>query len=226
MRVGQPNHRVPQFLPDGRHFLFYVAGGPDVRGVYVGDVDGPKQRRLFDSDTAAVYAASGRLLFARQGTLLPGGVSPNTEWRGIWLLDAKRGVLSRFTAEDNMRPIWSPDGTQIVFAKLGAERVTDLFLKPVGGQPDAGLLLATDQPKAATDWSRDGRLLLYRTADPKRRANVCPTDATKSGSCVRWIVPVNLCHCGHSCGSCDCRRVGSMLGDGCSTPVHLTISRV
>ena len=26
----------PQFLPDGRHFLYYVRGGPETRGVYVG----------------------------------------------------------------------------------------------------------------------------------------------------------------------------------------------
>ena len=35
----QTGHRFPQFLPDGRHFLYYVAGAPDVRGVYLGTLD-------------------------------------------------------------------------------------------------------------------------------------------------------------------------------------------
>jgi putative transposase len=39
------------------------------------------------------------------------------------------------------------------------------------------------------------------------------------------MVPVRLFRCGRSCGSCDCPRVGSMPGDGCSTRVHLTIGR-
>ena len=32
----QLRHGYPQFLPDGKHFLFYVDGTPDARGVYVG----------------------------------------------------------------------------------------------------------------------------------------------------------------------------------------------
>jgi Tol biopolymer transport system component len=61
----------PHFLPDGNHFLYYVRGSPEVRGVYVGQLDDTAQaRRLLDSDTGAVYASSGHLLFVRQGTLL------------------------------------------------------------------------------------------------------------------------------------------------------------
>src|SRR5262245_23949234 len=50
-------------------------------------------------------------------------------------------------------------------------------------------------------------------------------DAPKSGSCEPSIVRVRVCRCRRSCGSCDCRRLASMPGDGCSTPVRLTISR-
>jgi hypothetical protein len=34
-------HRSPQWLPDGRHFLFAVGGDPNARGVYVGAVTNP-----------------------------------------------------------------------------------------------------------------------------------------------------------------------------------------
>jgi hypothetical protein len=52
-----------------------------------------------------------------------------------------------------------------------------------------------------------------------------PEGATRSGSCEPWIAPVTLFRCGRSSGFCDCRRVGSMPGDGGSTRVRLTISR-
>ena len=41
-----------------------------MRGVWVARVDGSEPRRLLDADAAAVYAASGHLLFVRNGELL------------------------------------------------------------------------------------------------------------------------------------------------------------
>jgi hypothetical protein len=61
-------NRFPQFLPDGRHFLYYMAGMPE-RGVYLGTLDGPERRRLFDADAAAVFAPPAHVLFVRTGTL-------------------------------------------------------------------------------------------------------------------------------------------------------------
>jgi Tol biopolymer transport system component len=254
-RTHGTSHRFPQFLPDGRHFLYYAAGSPDRRGVYIDDLDGSHSKRVLDADTAAVYVTSGHLLFVRQGTLFAQKFDPKElvlsgnpfpveqhvafdptryvaavsassadvfvyrsgsatgkrqfvwvdrsgkeiekvgdpdpanpldpelspdEHRvalyrvvngrpDIWLLEPG-GARNRFTSEEITaatagRPIWSPDGTQIVFASL-KKKVTDLFRRPVAGG-NIELLLETDQPKAATDWSTDGRFLLYRTFDPK-----------------------------------------------------------
>ena len=66
--AGHAGHAFPHFLPDGRHFLYFVVGSPDARGVYVGQLDGSATRRLFDADAPAVYTA-GHLLFVRNGTL-------------------------------------------------------------------------------------------------------------------------------------------------------------
>lgn len=65
----QTSHRFPQFLPDGRRFFFYVAGTPDVRGVYSGSLDSKEARRLVDADTSGVFAPPDFVLFARQATL-------------------------------------------------------------------------------------------------------------------------------------------------------------
>jgi Tol biopolymer transport system component len=65
----QVSHRFPRFLPDGRHFLYFAAGTPEGRGVYVGSLDKEPPKRLFDADSAASFVPPGQLLFVRQGTL-------------------------------------------------------------------------------------------------------------------------------------------------------------
>jgi len=67
----QKAHRWPQFLPDGRHFLFHVTGtDPEHRGVYVGSLDGGIQKFLLHTQSSAVYAWPGYLLYVDGDTLL------------------------------------------------------------------------------------------------------------------------------------------------------------
>jgi serine/threonine protein kinase len=70
-------HSFPQFLPDGHHFLYYVRGSPDIRGVYLGQLDGREARRLFDADSAAEYAPTRHLLFLNQRTLFAHAFDPD-----------------------------------------------------------------------------------------------------------------------------------------------------
>src|SRR5207249_1804124 len=59
----------PQFLPDGRHFLYYQRGSkPEYQGVHVTALDSSSSKRILESDGLALYA-SGHLLFVRDGTL-------------------------------------------------------------------------------------------------------------------------------------------------------------
>jgi len=66
---NETGHRFPHFLPDGNHFLYYALGTPESHGIYVGDLSGSTPRRLLDVESAPVYAATGELLFVRDGTL-------------------------------------------------------------------------------------------------------------------------------------------------------------
>jgi serine/threonine protein kinase/Tol biopolymer transport system component len=64
-------HQWPQFLPDGRHFLFQVRGGlAEQRGIYVGSLDGTAKKLLMRSETSGVYALPGYLLYLEGDTLL------------------------------------------------------------------------------------------------------------------------------------------------------------
>src|SRR3989441_4191412 len=64
LETGQPSHRFPQFLPDGRHLIYFVQGA-STRGVYAGSLDGGPSKRLVNADAAAVVSPSGFLLFPR-----------------------------------------------------------------------------------------------------------------------------------------------------------------
>ena len=67
----QSGHRLPSFLPDGRHFLYVAFGtSADNSEVFVGNLDSRESKRLFGSDSNALYSTSGNLLFIRQGILL------------------------------------------------------------------------------------------------------------------------------------------------------------
>jgi len=78
----QTDHRFPQFLPDGRHFLFHALGTPEAAGIYLGSLDGGEPKRLAAADTAGAYLAPGMIAFVRQTTLM------------AQHLDLKRGELT------------------------------------------------------------------------------------------------------------------------------------
>jgi Tol biopolymer transport system component len=60
--------RAPQFLPDGRHFVYFAAGRPS-KQVLLGDLEGEPVVELGDSDSAPVYG-QGQLLVVRGGRVL------------------------------------------------------------------------------------------------------------------------------------------------------------
>jgi Tol biopolymer transport system component len=74
--LDETHHLYPSFLPDGQHFVFYVASRE--RGLYVGDLGSQDRRRLFDPDpslppgaaaTPGIYDGNGRLLYVRDRVL-------------------------------------------------------------------------------------------------------------------------------------------------------------
>lgn len=67
----ETSHRWPYFLPDGRHFLFFVRSGKvENTGVYVGSLDSKETRQLLPNVLSAAYAPPGFLLFLRNETLM------------------------------------------------------------------------------------------------------------------------------------------------------------
>jgi len=68
---GGASHRWPQFLPDGRRFLFFSGfGTPDTQGTYVASLDGGEPSLLSPTTTQALFVPPRSLLFVRQDTLM------------------------------------------------------------------------------------------------------------------------------------------------------------
>ncbi len=64
------SHWLPQFLPDGEHFLYYAFGKQAGQsGLYVGSLSDKATHQVLSSDYSGVYAA-GYLLFVRNGALM------------------------------------------------------------------------------------------------------------------------------------------------------------
>jgi len=68
---GENSHRYPQFLPDGRHFLYTARSVQGVNaGLYVGSLDGKEKELLFRNRSNVIYASPGYLLFVRETSLM------------------------------------------------------------------------------------------------------------------------------------------------------------
>jgi hypothetical protein len=65
-------HFWPQFLPDGRHFLYVVHSEDKMRsGLWVGSLDSLEfRRRLLEEEIPAIYGGAGYLLYSREGNIV------------------------------------------------------------------------------------------------------------------------------------------------------------
>ncbi len=92
-----------------------------------------------------------------------------TDWatgrHSIWILNPSRGTTSRLLLDPAGAhvPVWAPDGTRIAF---GSNRAGGLDLYDIAADGSGGERLLQDSKAGfvrITDWSLDGRFILYDT---------------------------------------------------------------
>ena len=108
----------------------------------------------------------------------------------IWLLDLLGGGNAQITfgSGGHVTPIWSPDGAWIAFSKPPNQ----LYQKAASGVGDEELLVKENDTNylRPTDWSRDGRYLLYTNVDPKTRADIWALSNLRGDPSSRKSIPV------------------------------------
>jgi serine/threonine protein kinase len=120
---GRGTPRWPQFLPDGHRFLFYLpsVARPEIRGAYVGSLDGTPPKRIMDAFGSATFVPPHWLFFELYGSLRaqrfdpertvvdgnPTLVAPEVAYDGSVLRDAfagsANGVLAYRTSDRRYR---------------------------------------------------------------------------------------------------------------------------
>jgi Tol biopolymer transport system component len=91
--------------------------------------------------------------------------------RDIWILELARGVFTRFTSEPGteLKPIWSPDGSRIVYADNNAN---SLVMKSVTGADKKETIFSEKTLGLfPADWSPDGKTILFE-ADHSGPSNI------------------------------------------------------
>lgn len=252
----EASHRFPQFLPDGRHFLFWIVGSPDAEGEYVGSLDNQDHQRVCVADGPVTFGAPDHIFLERESVVyaqrfdldrmkptgepvaVASGVSGDRIIRGrvaasdngivafrpdvtvkrqaTWLdrtgrpdgtvgeplagvrggelspdghtlaihtargevgrpdellMDMARGTLTPLTSERSGNARWSPDGTRIAF---NGERtgILNIYSKVVGSSTPADVVLALNEAINLSDWSPDGKYILYATQSPTTARDV------------------------------------------------------
>jgi hypothetical protein len=180
----QLSHRFLHFLPDGRHYLYYVDDDTSGSGIFVGALDDTASRRVLTSDSAAVYAASGHVLFVRQRTLFAQPFDVKT----LQVSGQKVSLATSVPAEGAAPAFSVSDSGVMTYTSGGAEEQQFAWFDR------DGRLLNTVGPPGhyrGVDLSRDGRVAVHRhdgsggdiyIFEPDGRTTRVTHDATRDNS--------------------------------------------
>jgi len=146
-------HRWPQFLPDGRHFIYFAANHSDPAGsdtaVFWTSLDGKESKLVVHTPASAVYA-SGFLLYVREtaliaqpfeastgklkgeGTVLAGDVQVDgVVWRGTFTAsDTGPLIYQPASATAGMRLTWMDRNGKEIGNVMGPDAYSEVELSP------------------------------------------------------------------------------------------------
>jgi len=110
-------------------------------------------------------------------------LDPQIRTADLWLYDVSgSNPAERFTFDpaNDYSPVWAPNGSSIVWAS-NQSGVSNIYQRAASGAKEETLLLKSNHAIFPTDWSRDGRFIIYRRIDPKTQSDVWVLPMTGSG---------------------------------------------
>ena len=167
--TGEPTTILPdvQYQPQVRRAVFAVSDG----GLLIAQTGGGvalSQPLWFDRTGKELGAAGrpdvyGNVFLAPNGTSIAVDktdmASLNTD---VWTYDLQRESAKRLTFDlaFDVLPIWSPDGSRLVFAS-NRQLDVDLYVKNSGGAQEEHAIVHDEFNKVPNSWSPDGKYILY-----------------------------------------------------------------
>ncbi len=155
----------PVWSPDGRQIAFLRRSAERI-AFYVMPASGGAEREVAEAFPHRPEAWGGSVDWSPDGKLLAivDKLSPGEPF-AIFLLSLESGERRRLTSPpaecvgDN-GPAFSPDGSQLAFARICSNAVYDLYLAPVAGG-EARRITFDQQAIGGLDWTADGGEIVF-----------------------------------------------------------------
>ncbi len=106
----------------------------------------------------------------------------------LWSLDLARGVPSRLTAGLGwaLHGCWSPDGTRVVYASASGT-AGGIYLRDEAGHEEQFANYGRAAPGAPTDWSPDGKYIIYWVVDAQTGSDIWVAPVSGEGKPVAYL---------------------------------------
>nr|MBA3257663.1 protein kinase [Pyrinomonadaceae bacterium] len=97
----------------------------------------------------------------------------------LWIQDIARDTHTRFTVSpaDEGNPVWSPDGRRLAFFSCCESGKSTFRIKELSDTTSSGQSPFQSGFEAPTDWSSDGRFIIYEKGEPTAGRNL-------------WVLPL------------------------------------
>lgn len=166
-RIGTDNVGLARFSVSREGTLAYRTGESNGRLLWV-------DRAGRELDTLGDAGLYGDPALSPDGTRLAyNQVDPRTGKGDVWIRDLARGVSSRFTfgQGNNGAAVWTPDGKNLVFSSVKADKA-EILQKPATGQGEEIVLLSSPHQLLPVSFATDGRFLAYVMQAPDTLADI------------------------------------------------------
>jgi Tol biopolymer transport system component len=87
-------------------------------------------------------------------------------------------------AAHEILPVWSPDGTEVAYSSYRSGNI-DILLRRADGSEDEKMIAGTVHPERVSDWSRDGRYILYSLQHPDTKGDIWSLERQPEGWTAR-----------------------------------------
>ncbi len=100
----------------------------------------------------------------------------------IYVYDFQRNIMTRLTNTpgNDTQPIWSPDGTQIVY-RNDRDGSLDMYVIPADGSSPAQRILASPEDESPDVWTPDGTQILFTRVAMNGKVEICSLASDGSG---------------------------------------------